>query len=41
LGEEKYQSCTESLAKGHDGGAVARMMVAFIEGRPAASAQAA
>jgi len=34
LGEAKYQSCTEALAKGHDGAAVARMMVAFIEGQP-------
>jgi GMP synthase-like glutamine amidotransferase len=30
FGEEKYQAFTQSLAKGHDGLAVARMMVAFI-----------
>ncbi|MCM2297088.1 amidotransferase [Rhodoferax sp.] len=30
FGEEKYQTFTRSLAKGHDGQAVARMMVAFI-----------
>lgn len=32
LGEEKYTASTESLAHGHDGLAVARMMVAFING---------
>jgi GMP synthase-like glutamine amidotransferase len=32
LGEEKYTSCIQSLAQGHEGLAVARMMVAFIEG---------
>jgi GMP synthase-like glutamine amidotransferase len=32
LGEEKYTACTDSLAQGHDGLAVARMMVAFING---------
>ncbi len=37
LGEAQYQSCTDSLAKGHDGDAVARMMVAFIEGKIASS----
>lgn len=30
LGEDQYQACTRSLAQGHDGLAVARMMVAFI-----------
>jgi GMP synthase-like glutamine amidotransferase len=40
LGEAQYQSCTDSLAKGHDGAAVARMMVAFIEGQPVAQATA-
>ena len=30
FGEEKYQAFTRSLAEGHDGQAVARMMVAFI-----------
>lgn len=38
LGEEKYQSATQSLAAGHDGADLARMMVAFIEGRPAGTA---
>jgi GMP synthase-like glutamine amidotransferase len=33
LGEEMYMSCTQSLAHGHDGGAVARMMMAFIQGQ--------
>jgi len=33
LGEEKYQACTQSLAEGHDGQALARMMVAFINGQ--------
>ena len=32
LGEEKYTSCIQSLALGHDGLALARMMVDFIEG---------
>jgi GMP synthase-like glutamine amidotransferase len=31
LGEDQYLSCTESLAQGHDGDAVARMMVAYIQ----------
>lgn len=30
FGEERYQAFIQSLAKGHDGLAVARMMVAFI-----------
>jgi GMP synthase-like glutamine amidotransferase len=33
LGEEKYASSTQSLADGHDGQDVARMMVAFINGK--------
>jgi hypothetical protein len=33
LGEEKYAASTQSLADGHDGLAVARMMVAFINGK--------
>ena len=33
LGEEKYVSSTQSLANGHDGQEVARMMVAFIQGK--------
>jgi len=33
LGEEKYQSATHSLTAGHDGADLARMIVAFIEGR--------
>jgi hypothetical protein len=33
LGEEKYASSTQSLANGHDGQDVARMMVAFINGK--------
>jgi len=33
FGEEKYQAFTQSLDKGHDGLAVARMMVAFINGQ--------
>lgn len=33
LGEEKYLASTQSLEKGHDGLAVARMMVAFINGQ--------
>ncbi len=33
LGEAQYLSCTDSLTQGHDGGAVACMMVAFIEGK--------
>ena len=41
LGEAQYLSCTDSLAKGHDGDAVARMMVAFIEGQPAVQTPAA
>lgn len=32
LGEEKYTASTDSLAHGHDGLPVARMMVAFING---------
>ncbi len=32
FGEEKYQAFVQSLAKGHEGLAVARMMVAFIKG---------
>jgi len=36
LGEEKYQSATQSLLDGHDGADVARMIVAFIEGQPKA-----
>ena len=34
LGETQYLACTDSLAKGHDGAVVARMIVAFIEGAP-------
>jgi GMP synthase-like glutamine amidotransferase len=33
LGEEKYKASTASLAQGHDGLDVARMMVAFINGK--------
>jgi GMP synthase-like glutamine amidotransferase len=33
LGEDKYATCIQSLEHGHDGEAVARMMVAFIEGQ--------
>jgi GMP synthase-like glutamine amidotransferase len=33
FGEEKYQAYTQSLAEGHDGQALARMMVAFINGQ--------
>ncbi len=33
LGEEKYTSSSQSLADGHDGQDVARMMVAFINGK--------
>ena len=33
LGEEKYANSTQSLADGHDGQDVARMMVAFINGK--------
>ena len=33
FGEEKYQTYTQSLAEGHDGQALARMMVAFINGQ--------
>ena len=33
LGEERYTASTNSLAHGHDGPAVARMMVAFINGQ--------
>jgi len=40
LGEAQHQSCTDALAKGHDGADVARMMVAFIEGQPAPQAAA-
>lgn len=36
LGEAQYLACTDSLAKGHDGAVVARMIVAFIEGAPSA-----
>ncbi|MDD5031115.1 MAG: amidotransferase [Rhodoferax sp.] len=36
LGEESYCAATQSLALGHDGPELARRMVAFIEGRPAA-----
>jgi len=36
LGEAQYTSCLDSLSKGHDGDAVARMMLAFIQGQPAA-----
>lgn len=32
LGEAQYLACTDSLAKGHDGDVVARMIVAFIKG---------
>ncbi|MCW2311603.1 glutamine amidotransferase-related protein [Rhodoferax antarcticus] len=32
LGEAQYLACTDSLAEGHDGDAVARMIVAFIAG---------
>lgn len=32
-GEEMYQACTQSLAEGHDGLVLARMMVAFINGQ--------
>jgi GMP synthase-like glutamine amidotransferase len=32
FGEDKYQAFTQSLNQGHDGLAVARMMVAFING---------
>lgn len=32
LGEEVFTSCIQNLAQGHDGLAVARMMVSFIEG---------
>lgn len=33
LGEEKYSACVKGLAQGHEGLAVARMMVAFINAR--------
>jgi len=33
LGEEKYAACMADLAQGHEGLAVARMMLGFIEGR--------
>lgn len=33
FGEEKYQAFTRSLAEGHDGQDLARMMVAFINGQ--------
>jgi GMP synthase-like glutamine amidotransferase len=36
LGEEKHAASIQSLAKGHDGLDVARMMVAFVEGKSAA-----
>ncbi len=32
LGEPVYTAATDSLSQGHDGGDVARMMVAFIQG---------
>jgi hypothetical protein len=35
LGEDLYCAGTESLRHGHDGLQVARMMVAFVEGRSA------
>lgn len=34
LGEALYSSGVDSLKQGHDGLAVARMMMAFVEGRP-------
>lgn len=37
LGEEKYAACTGSLVSGHDGADMARMMLAFVEGRPTPS----
>jgi GMP synthase-like glutamine amidotransferase len=33
LGEEKYAACMAGLAQGHEGLAVARMMLAFIQGQ--------
>ncbi len=33
FGEEKYQEFAQSLSQGHDGPAVARMMVSFIKGQ--------
>jgi GMP synthase-like glutamine amidotransferase len=33
LGESLYSAGTESLKQGHDGLQVARMMVAFVEGK--------
>ena len=33
LGESIYQNGIDSLANGHDGVQVARMMVAFVEGK--------
>jgi GMP synthase-like glutamine amidotransferase len=33
LGEEKYTTCMAGLAQGHEGLAVARMMLAFIQGQ--------
>jgi len=41
LGEEKYAASTASLAHGHDGLAVARLMVAFINGADAPAPDAA
>jgi GMP synthase-like glutamine amidotransferase len=38
FGEDKYQAFTQSLDQGHDGLAVARMMVAFINGDQATDA---
>lgn len=35
LGEDKFQDCVQSLSHGHEGLAVARMMVAFVEGSDA------
>lgn len=33
LGEESYTRCMAGLAQGHEGDAVARMMVAFVQGQ--------
>ncbi len=38
FGEDKYQAFVQTLDKGHDGLAVARMMVAFINGQSVAPA---
>lgn len=35
IGEDKYQAARASLVHGHEGEDVARMIVAFLEGRPA------